>query len=98
MSKPNSFLIAGVLFVTAYAAHSLAHDPKEHEAEPAKPDCTAMKDVDASEIDMKDPIAKAIYQKCQEAMAEERDDQKGGDDTHHADDDSSEDADHHGSH
>lgn len=60
----------GALLATAfYALPSLAHDPKEHEAQSHKPDCSAVKNMDASKMDMNDPVMMALRKKCMKGMA-----------------------------
>lgn len=71
-----SILALSVSMPLAYA-----HDPKEHakEAAAAKaaPDCAAMKDMDHSKMDPKDPVMKAMMAKCGGAM--KHDDMQGMD-------------------
>jgi hypothetical protein len=45
-----------------------AHDPKEHMEDAEKPNCTAMKGMDHSEMDKDDPVMKAMMKKCKKAM------------------------------
>lgn len=54
-----------LLAVSAYA-----HDPAEHmkDEEGQKPDCTAMKNMDHSKMDMDDPVMQAMMQKCKKQM------------------------------
>jgi ABC-type sugar transport system substrate-binding protein len=54
-----------LLAVSAYA-----HDPAEHmkDNEGQKLDCTAMKNMDHSKMDMKDPVMQAMMQKCMKQM------------------------------
>ena len=59
------------VFVTAmlFAAQAaFAHDPKEHEKEAAAAkagaDCSSMKNMDMSKMDMNDPVMKAMHDKC----------------------------------
>ncbi len=88
MIKPISLLIAG-LFVAMYAATAFAHDPKEHEAESAKPDCAAMKNMDVSKMDKNDPVVKAMLQKCQNELNDDgHSEEHSTDDSHHSDDSS----------
>ncbi len=55
-----------------------AHDPSLHQKKgTAAPDCTLMKDMDTSKVDMKDPVMRALYDKCK--------DQLQGDETRHDD-------------
>lgn len=41
-----------------------AHAPSEHMKKAEKPKCEAMKDMDHSKMDMKDPIMMAMMKKC----------------------------------
>jgi hypothetical protein len=41
-----------------------AHDPSKHAASKEKPNCAAMHEMDSSEIDMNDPVMKAMMQQC----------------------------------
>lgn len=50
------------LFTTAMSAQ--AHDPKEHMKDAEKPDCSAMKDMDHSKMDMDDPVMQAMMKQC----------------------------------
>ncbi len=67
-----------LLAVSAYA-----HDPAEHmkDNEGQKPDCSAMKNMDHSKIDMDDPVMQAMMQKCMKQM---HGDQTQGEDDHSA--------------
>lgn len=48
---------------------ALAHDPSQHKAnDAAPPDCAKMKDMDMSEMDMNDPVMKAMHAKCKDWM------------------------------
>jgi len=79
MNHSTRFLSILALSVSMPLAY--AHDPKEHakEAAAAKaaPDCAAMKDMDHSKMDPKDPVMKAMMAKCSGAM--NHDDMKGMD-------------------
>lgn len=79
MNHSTRFLSLLALSVSMPLAY--AHDPKEHakEAAAAKaaPDCAAMKDMDHSKMDPKDPVMKAMMAKCSGAM--NHDDMKGMD-------------------
>jgi hypothetical protein len=50
------------------AFSACAHDPAEHMKEGQKPDCAAMKNMDHSKMDMKDPVMQAMMQKCMKEM------------------------------
>ncbi|MGC1508722.1 hypothetical protein, partial [Ketobacter sp.] len=54
------------LFTTVTSAQ--AHDPKEHMKDAEKPDCSAMKDMDHSKMDMDDPVMQAMMKKCMKDM------------------------------
>lgn len=41
-----------------------AHDPSEHTTKTEKPKCEAMKNMDRSKMDMKDPVMLALMKKC----------------------------------
>ncbi|WP_018624911.1 YybH family protein [Kangiella aquimarina] len=41
-----------------------AHDPKEYMREAKKPDCTAMKNMDHSKMDVKGPVMQAMMKQC----------------------------------
>lgn len=56
--------IAGALFATSAAAHDPSKHAKDKAAANAKPDCTAMKDMDHSKADPKDPVMQALHKKC----------------------------------
>ncbi|MCK9202261.1 hypothetical protein [Nevskia sp.] len=79
MNHSTRFL--SILALTVSMPLAYAHDPKEHakEAAAAKaaPDCAAMKDMDHSKMDPKDPVMKAMMAKCSGAM--NHDDMKGMD-------------------
>lgn len=58
-------LMASVVSVTAFA-----HDPKEHQKEAAQAaDCSKMKNMDMSKMDMNDPVMKAMHKKCSAQMS-----------------------------
>lgn len=46
------------------ALSAQAHDPKDHVTEAQAPDCSAMKGMDHSNMDVKDPVMQAMMQKC----------------------------------
>lgn len=49
-----------------------AHDPKEHEKEAAQSaDCSKLKGMDMSKMDMNDPVMKALHKKCEAQMHHE---------------------------
>lgn len=53
------------------ALYTQAHDPKEHMQNTEKLDCSAMKNMDHSKMDMDDPVVLAIMEKCKEHMDDE---------------------------
>jgi len=71
------------LFTTVTSAQ--AHDPKEHMKDAEKPDCSAMKDMDHSKMDMDDPVMQAMMKKCMKDMHHGKD--KSESDSDHAHDD-----------
>lgn len=61
----SPFLVLAALGV-AFSAQ--AHDPKEHMKDAETPNCTAMKDMDHSKMDMNDPVMQAMMKKCMKDM------------------------------
>lgn len=56
------FLVLVVMPLSA-----LAHDPSMHKpADAAPPDCSSMKNMDPSPIDMNDPLMKALVDQCKD--------------------------------
>jgi L-serine deaminase len=53
-------LLAGFFAISS----AQAHDPSEHAMKKEKPKCEAMKNMDHSKIDMKDPVMMAMMKKC----------------------------------
>lgn len=68
---PRLFAHGALLVATLYAVPSFAHDAKEHaaEAQAAKPNCAAIKNMDPSKMDMNDPVMAALHKKCMSATA-----------------------------
>lgn len=64
--KRQSLAYFFTLSALLLALSAQAHEPKEHMNE--APDCAAMKDMDHSKMDMKDPVMQAIMQRCMKAM------------------------------
>ncbi|MBY0511338.1 MAG: hypothetical protein K2P94_14440 [Rhodospirillaceae bacterium] len=63
--------LAAVLFLAATAAvmPALAHDPSLHKKNAtAAPDCSAIEHGDMSKVDLKDPVQKALHDKCMKLM------------------------------
>lgn len=73
------------LTVFAIALSVQAHDPKEHMKDAEKPDCSAMRDMDHSKMDMDDPVMQAIMKKCMKDMHHGKD--KNESDSEHSHDD-----------
>lgn len=70
MKVCTRFFANGILLAaTLYSVPSLAHDPKEHQSQSAKPDCAALKNMDSSKMDMNDPVMMALHKKCRKEMA-----------------------------
>ncbi|MGB3621908.1 MAG: hypothetical protein WBA20_11220 [Ketobacter sp.] len=69
--KPISLLLAITAFVTT--TYAQAHDPKEHMKDAEKPNCSAMKDMDHSKMDMDDPVMQAMMKKCMKDMPHDKD-------------------------
>ncbi len=60
----STLIAAAVLFAQGSWAHDPAEHAKESAAAKAGPDCASMKNMDMSKMDMSDPVAKAIHEKC----------------------------------
>lgn len=75
MKSPKLLLSLG-LPALLLALSAQAHDPKEHMQEAQKPDCEAMKDMDHSKMDVKDPMMQAMMQKCMKDMDHSKMDMK----------------------
>ena len=73
MSTQSAFPACAMLVLALSTASVQAHDPSEHKAKPARPDCAAMKDMDMSKMDMDDPVMKAMKEKCRMAMHQDGD-------------------------
>ncbi|MGI2258739.1 hypothetical protein [Shewanella sp. GXUN23E] len=61
----NKILIS-LTGLTALASSfvALAHDPAAHSKMMEKPDCSAMKTMDHSKMDMNDPVTMAMMKQC----------------------------------
>lgn len=68
--KTNLIVLTIALFVSMLAT---AHDPKEHAEESEAPDCQTLASMDHEMMDMDDPVMKAMFSKCKEAMSEHGD-------------------------
>jgi len=84
-----------IVFSTLGIAFSAqAHEPKEHMKDAEKPDCTAMKNMDHSKMDMNDPVMQAMMQQCMKDMhqdnqaSENANQEDGGQKEHTANDES----------
>ncbi len=68
-------ILTGLLVLATPVA--FAHDPAEHAKEistvGAGPDCTAMKNMDMSTLDMNDPVVQAMHQKCMKVQGTDGD-------------------------
>ena len=65
-----------VLFALAFALPAFAHDPSQHKPGDAQdPDCAKMQHMDMSKMDPKDPVMKAMHDKCMGAMSHDHDTQ-----------------------
>ncbi len=68
-------ILTGLLVLATPVA--FAHDPAEHAQEistaGAGPDCTAMKNMDMSTLDMNDPVVQAMHQKCMKVQGTDGD-------------------------
>ncbi len=67
MKKNNVILCLG-LSSTLYVMSALAHDSKEHMVKSEQLDCSPMKKMDHSKMDMNDPVMQAIMKKCMGQM------------------------------
>jgi len=63
-------VLIAALLVSMLAA---AHDPKEHAKESEAPDCQTLASMDHEKTDMDDPVMKAMFAKCKQAMPEHGD-------------------------
>ncbi len=67
--------------VAVAASPAMAHDPSKHQEQgAAAPDCSSMKNMDMSKMDMNDPVMKAMHDKC---MSHMNGDAHGGDAASH---------------
>lgn len=61
--------LAFSIALAAAVSPALAHDPSKHQEQGATaPDCSSMKDMDMSKMDMNDPVMKAMHDKCMSHM------------------------------
>ncbi|HNP34362.1 MAG TPA: hypothetical protein PKK10_00805 [Woeseiaceae bacterium] len=91
-TKTLSFAIA--LSTFAFALSAQAHDPKEHMKDAENPDCSAMKNMDHSKMDMDDPVMQAMMKQCMQDMQHDEASESDGhaDEEHEADTDGEESA------
>ncbi|UTF61241.1 MULTISPECIES: hypothetical protein [Gilvimarinus] len=82
MNMTTSILLSTLLTTTLAAQ---AHDPKEHKKDAENPDCSEMKNMDHSKMDMDDPVMKAMMKKCKKDM--HHDNENNESDSDHAHDD-----------
>ncbi len=68
--KNKIIVLTTTLLVSMLVA---AHDPKEHAKESEAPDCQTLASMDHEKTDMDDPVMKAMFAKCKEAMPEHGD-------------------------
>ncbi len=69
--------LSAVIATTAVSA--FAHDPSQHRKQGDQaPDCSSMRNMDMSKMDMNDPVMKAMHDKCMGHM----DGQSGGAGSH----------------
>lgn len=61
------FLLASVFAMSS----SQAHDPSMHAEKAEKPKCEAMKNMDHSKMDVKDPVMMAMMKKCMSEKPDE---------------------------
>lgn len=59
--QTTTYLLLASFFAMSSAQ---AHDPSEHTTKTEKPKCEAMKNMDHSKMDMKDPVMMAMMKKC----------------------------------
>ncbi len=63
-----------LIVTVVVAAPAFAHDPSQHKPGDAKdPDCAQMQNMDMSKMDPKDPVMKAMHDKCMGAMKHDPD-------------------------
>ena len=74
----NHLSIALSLTFAVLSCPTLAHDASMHEpTDAAAPDCSSLKTMDASKMDMNDPLMKALHDQCKNTMP--RDSMQGQD-------------------
>ena len=66
----NHLSIALFVTLAVLSCPTLAHEPNMHEQKDATaPDCSSLKDTDASKMDMNDSPTKALHDQCKNAMS-----------------------------
>ncbi len=58
----------GFAMTLAVSITAFAHDPSMHTESNENPDCSAMKDMDHSNMDSSDPVMQAMMKKCMAAL------------------------------
>lgn len=66
--QTTTYLLLASFFAMSSAQ---AHDPSEHTTKTEKPKCEAMKNMDHSKMDMKDPVMMAMMKKCMSEKPDE---------------------------
>jgi hypothetical protein len=66
--KKNIVILCLAFSSALYTVSTLAHDPKEHMEQAAKPDCAPMEKMDHNKMDMNDPVMQAMMKKCMGKM------------------------------
>ncbi|MEZ5447170.1 MAG: hypothetical protein R3F45_15565 [Gammaproteobacteria bacterium] len=66
MNRRN-FAVVTVLLAMLFTSAARAHDPAEHAAEAAAPDCRALGDAVNGPMDRNDPVIQAMMKQCGEA-------------------------------
>ena len=68
----NHLSIALSLALAVLSCPTLAHDASTHEPkDAAAPDCSSLKTMDASKVDMSDPLMKALYDQCKNNLPQD---------------------------
>ncbi len=68
----NHLSIALSLTLAVLSCPALAHDASMHEPkDAAAPDCSSLKTMAASKMDMNDPLMKALYDQCKNTLPQD---------------------------
>lgn len=67
MNRKMVLMLTTALF-SGMSSLSFAHDPSEHDKEKEAVDCSSMKDMDHSKMDMADPVMQAMMKQCHDEM------------------------------